>query len=169
MLHEHFVKDFPDHRIRFQPIVPGELKKQLAEGNLTEVKFVRHRVPRDITTVIGPVGTDQTTGTMSLVVRFDEDGIVPETLRRFVDRQRGTESILELQGITFPYDNVKIKVSLHGKERTMDLGAPDKIRPSYEVTDQVEISPAGHPKFASISEVARELLDDVKVVLYGKP
>jgi len=74
---------------------------------------------------------------------------------------------LELEETRFQYDNVKIKVNVLGKERTMDLADPKRIRVTLDVTDQVKFSPAGHPTFKSISEVAKEYLEDLKSELYG--
>jgi hypothetical protein len=162
MIHEQCIEEFPDVRIRFNPVIPAELRKELEKSNVCEVVFIHHRVPRDIATMIGRSGTAQTTGKMRLSVRFEEDGVAPEAIRRFLDKKRGLDSTLELEGLEFPYEDVKIKVRMQGKERTMNLGAADKIRPSYEITDQVKISSAGHPTFESISAVAKDLLGDLK-------
>jgi hypothetical protein len=167
MLHEQFVRDFPDDRLRFHRIIPEDVRKQLAKAPLSEVRFIRHRMPSDLATVIGRAGTKQTTGTMDLVMRFKDDGIAPEAVRRFFDKKRGAESVLELEGIEFPYDNVKIKVKLNGKEHTVDLGDPDRLRANFDVTDEVTRSTAGHPTFGSISRVAKEKLSAIKAVLYG--
>jgi hypothetical protein len=167
MLHEQFVRDFPDDRLRFHRIIPEDVRKQFANAPLSEVRFIRHRMPSDLATVIGRTGTKQTTGTMDLVMRFKDDGIGREAVQRFFDKRRGLDSVLELEGVEFPYDNVKIKVKLNGKEHTVDLGDPDRLRASFDVTDQITRSMAGHPTFESISTVAREKLLAIKAVLYG--
>lgn len=167
-LHESFVHDYPDHRLKMAQIVPDKLLRELQseETKLTEIRFIRHRVPRDITTVLGPTGTEQTTGTMELVVR-PKQSVVAQAFRRYVDSHRGVGCILELEETRFRYDNVKIKVEVHGKERTMDLADPKRIRATFDITEDVRFSPAGHPTFKSISDVAKELLEDLKDELYG--
>jgi len=167
-LHEPFVKQYPDYRIQMTPIVPEKLIQEFQneQAEATEIRFIRHRVPRDISTLLGPDGTEHTTGTMELVLRPREP-VLMQAFRRYIDERRGRENILELEETRFQYDNVKIKVKVHGKERTMDLADPKRIRPTFDVTDQVRLSAAGHPSFKSISDVAKALLDDLKDELYG--
>jgi hypothetical protein len=167
-LHESFVGDYPDHRLKMAQLVPDKLLRQLQseDTKLTEIKFIRHDIARDITTVLGPAGTEQTAGTMELIVR-PKQPVIARAFRQFVDRNRGTGSILELEETRFQYDNVKIKVEIDGKERTMDLADPKKIRATFDITADVKFSPTGHPTFKSISDVAMELLEDLKGELYG--
>ena len=107
---------------------------------------------------------------MRLTMRLDEDGAVAsESVRAFFEKRRGTETVLELEGVEFPYDSVKIKVKVNGKEHTMDLANPDRLRASFDITDEIERANTGHPTFASISRVAKEKLDSIKTVLYGGP
>jgi len=90
-----------------------------------------------------------------------------QAFRRYIDQHRNVASVLELEETRFQYDNVKIKVNVHGKERTMDLADPKRIRATFDITDEVKLSSAGHPTFKSISEVAKEYLEDLKDELYG--
>jgi hypothetical protein len=167
-LHESFVHGHPDHRLKISQIVPEKLIQELQgeDAKLTEIKFIRHRVARDITTVIGPGGTQQTTGTMELIVR-PKQPVISRAFREFVGRNREAGGILELEETRFQYDNVKMKVEIHGKERTVDLDDPKRIRATFDVTENIKLSPAGHPTFKSISEAANELLDDLRNELYG--
>ncbi len=170
MLHEQFIKEYPDDRIRYHRIVPEDLRKELATAPLSEITFIRHSIPRDLATVIGRKASKQTKGTMRLTMRLDEDGAVAsESVRAFFEKRRGTETVLELEGVEFPYDSVKIKVKVNGKEHTMDLANPDRLRASFDITDEIERANTGHPTFASISRVAKEKLDSIKTVLYGGP
>ena len=162
-LHDPFVRRFPNERLRMTPLISEKLVQEMEKNKeVSEVKFVRHSVPRDLTTVIGPAGTEQTTGTMDLVFRIREHNVAVAAIRRFVDSHRGTDNILELEKTRFPWDNVKIKVKSNGKERTMDLGDPNRLRASYDVTDQMEWQSSGYPTFDSISKAAREILSGLK-------
>jgi hypothetical protein len=49
----------------------------------------------------------------------------------------------------------------------MDLANPDRLRASFDITDEIERASTGHPTFASISRIAKEKLDSIKAVLYG--
>lgn len=168
-LHELFTCEFPNQRLQMRQIVPEEFYRQLEseETKLSEVRFVRHRLATDITTVIGPAGTDQTSGTMELALKIKEQGVGVEAIKRYFDRHRAAGSVLELEGTRFPYDSVKIRVTFRGKERTVDLSNPKSMRAAFDITNQVTFSAAGHPTFVSISGVAKGILSDIKDELYG--
>jgi hypothetical protein len=168
MLHQEFVKEFPNDRIRYNRIVPDTLKKELEKAPVSEVRLIRHSIPKDLAIAVGPKGSKQVEGTMSLSMKFHEDSfIASETARTFFEGRRGTDRVLELEGLEFPYESVKIKVKLNGKEHTMDLANPDRLRASFDVTEEIDRSTAGHPTFESLSKVAKEKLEAVKAVLYG--
>lgn len=168
MLHEEFVKEFPNDRIRYHRIVPDALRKELEKAPVSEIRLLRHSMPKDLAIAIGPKGSKQASGTMTLLMKFHEDGaIAPEAARAFFGKGRGTEKVLELEGLEFPYDSVKIKVKFNGKEHTMDLANPDRLRASFDVTDEIQRSRTGQPTFESLSRVAQEKLEAIKAVLYG--
>lgn len=162
ILFESFTARFADLRLEFKPLVPDELLKKLTgeEAKGSEIRFVRHKAPRDITSVVGRGGTDTSTGSVELVMKFKEDGFRLRAVERAL--QRGNrDGMLELEDVKFAYDNVKVKVKLGGKERTVDLGQPGNLRPTVEITDQVKFY-GGHPTFGSLSEAAHELLSQMK-------
>jgi hypothetical protein len=161
-LNESFNRDFNDCRLHMNAYAPEALYRQLEREEVSEVRFIRHRVPRDITTLIGKNSSEETHGTMDVVFRFHESGLRVAAIQRFIDEHRGTDNIFELEETRFRYDNVKIKVKFRGKERTMDLGDPERLRPAFDITEDLKWSPAGHPTFASISNAAQELLSDLK-------
>lgn len=162
-LHDPFVRDFPGHRLHLSQVVPEKLFRQLEAEEVSEMHFIRHRASRDITTAIGRKATIQTSGTMNLAVKF-KDRMSMEAVRRFYENHRGTESVLEFDdGDTrFPFEQLKVKIKFRGKERTMDLGDPTKMRGSVDVTDQMKWSESGHPTFSSIAKAAKDLLLDLK-------
>ena len=165
VLHNLFTVQFPGYRMQFDPLVPDELLRKLtgeaAKG--TEIRFIRHKAPHDLTSVIGRGGTDTSAGSIDLVMKFKEDGFLVRALERALRQKQG---ILELEDLTFAYDNVKIKVKLGGKERTVDLGHPGKLRPTMEITDEVKFH-AGNPTFASLPAAAHDLLSDMKQRMEG--
>lgn len=168
ILFELFIARFPDLRLEFKPLVPDELLDKLSddEARGSEIRFLRHKPPRDITSIVGRGGTDTTAGTIELVMKFKEDGFLLRAVERALQRA-DRDGILELEDLTFQYDNVKIKVKLGSKERTVDLGQPGNLRPTVEITDQVKWY-RGHPTFNSVSAAAHELLSEMKARLDGQ-
>jgi hypothetical protein len=54
-----------------------------------------------------------------------------------------------------------IKVKLGRNTRTVDLSETGKIRPYYDIDDEVEKDSTGHPVFSSISAIAISMIDDI--------
>lgn len=67
--------------------------------------------------------------------------------------------VAELAG--FDFDQVKVKVDVDGRSRTMDLSNPEGIRAQYDVTAEIDLDDTGHPDFDSIDAAARDILEEL--------
>ena len=70
---------------------------------------------------------------------------------------RNVDELIELQD--FDYENVKVELDVAGSRRTLDLSDVMKLRAHYDITGDLDIGPDGHPVFASIDEIAKEMMD----------
>jgi len=113
------------------------------KGKASEVRFIRHDLATDVTALIGPHATEQGSGSMELIVRLSTDGGLVSAIKDYIGRHQGKGSVLELQNTRFQFDDVKIKMKLRGKERTVNLADPSKIKASFDVTDDVARGPNG--------------------------
>lgn len=157
---EPFGRDFPDFSLRMHQLAPDKLIRELERQEVSEIRFIRHSAPSDITALLTRKATKQSAGTMDLVIRLKERGLrVPAMRRLFEERQ---DKVLEFEGTRFAYESVKIKVELRGKERTIDLDDPGKLRAAFDINEEVEWARTGHPTFESISKAAKSLLADIK-------
>ncbi len=168
MLRSEFDRDYPEQRLRLKPYVPKELVDQVNKSPVAQVRFAKYKAPSDLASeVLGRKTPVE--GTMELIIKFREDSVTPQTIRNFLNKHQGGESVLELEGLEFPYDHVKIQVNINGKRRTMDVADPTKLRPSFDVTEQLAPMGAnGHPRFAAISQIAKEIMSDINSVLYPR-
>jgi hypothetical protein len=166
-----FTEEFPEYRLVVNPVVPQGLIDQYvgADAEMTEIRFIRHSLSSDISARLSASGREKG-GTMELVVKLKEKGGFPfrSNVRRVLNGQRELQNMIELEEIRFPYDNVKIKVRVGGKDRVVDLGHPERLRAEYDVTEDLKFSPSGHPTFESIAKAAHDLLADHLAVIYGE-
>ncbi len=135
---------------------------------MQEIRFIRHSLSSDITDAMGD--GNQARGSMELVVKIKSAQRFPfeRRIRRCLNGKRKVQELIELEETRFVYDNVKIVVKVGGRDRTVDLGNPKRLRATFDVTDRVQIGRGGHPRFESISEVAHEIMHDLENQLYGK-
>lgn len=91
---------------------------------------------------------------------------MPSVVRDYVARKRRTKSVFAVEGAEFTYDEVTMKVNMNGKERTIDVGDPNKIRPRFDL-DNLSFGADGHPTFDSVSAAAHDILNDINASLYG--
>ncbi len=62
----------------------------------------------------------------------------------------------------FDYNVIKAELEINGKRKIIDLTNPYRLRSYYDVTNDVEIAPNGHPTFRSIDIAAAELLEKLE-------
>jgi len=166
-LHDSFSQRFDHHRLQITSLIQESVVDELNKGKASEVRFIRHELASDVAALIGPRTTVQQAGSMELVVRLNADGGLVSAIRQFISQSQEAGSVLELEETRFQYDDVKVKTKLRGKERTVNLAEPNKIRASFDVTEEVSKGPSGHPRFQSISQVARSLLADFQATMVG--
>jgi hypothetical protein len=169
-LDKSFQKSHAEYRLAINPVVPEGAIEQYVGTNATmmEIRFIRHSLSSDITGALGK--GKQSKGTMELAVRLKDADRFPfrGNIRNYIDGKRKLQNLIELEEVRFPYDNVKIKMRVDGKETLVDLGHPERLRAAFDVTEKITYSPAGHPLPESISEVAHGIMDDLMTAKYGE-
>ena len=64
-----------------------------------------------------------------------------------------------------PFQKAKAKVSLNGKTRSVGIFGDNGNAGAFDITEDVDFSTSGHPKFASIDTIADDILSDTCEVL----
>jgi len=164
-LDAYFREDNPGFRLRFSPLVPRQLfDLYLKKGRLIRVRLVKYGAPSDIADKFDK-GHNETEVTTEIRITAHRGGTVPllQRLRPVLDGRKDASEFIQLRSIE--YDTVKIELEISGTRRTINLDNPDSLRATTDVTQEVDITSNGHPDFASIDRVAREILADVNKAL----
>ena len=161
---------FPDYRLIVNPIVPSGLLEQYTgkDAKMAEIRFIRHSLSSDIAAHLTG-GTKQTRGSMELVVKFKEANQFPfqTNIRRYLSGKRGLQELIGLEETKFAYDNVKIMMRSEGKPKVIDLGHPERLRATFDVTDEISFLQSGHPDPNAMSRAAHRILDDLRAIKNG--
>lgn len=164
-LDTYFKKNYADFSVEFNPLFHREiLKLLLDEGLVTKIRFIKYELPKDIADAYADeANLKKDEGTTELVVKIKnkkKGAFLNKKLKNFINNQGNVKEFLEITD--FQYDNVKVEINFKGKTKTINLSDYDKVRPGYDVTEDVEFGDKGHPKFESIDLLARDIIDTVK-------
>ena len=159
---------FPDVRLDIRPLVPQQWIDQfLRNGRIVRIRLIRFGIPSDIADRYD-VGHEEEEGNVEFRITAKRGREIP-LVNRIRDVLAGDLQLprfLEVRG--FQYDDVKVELELGGRRRTIDLLHPDHFWPSTDVTDEVELDDDRQPVFASIDEIARSLVSDVRRSMVGR-
>ena len=152
---------FVDSKVQAEinPLVPQQLIDQyLQGGRLTKVRFIRFAIPSDVTDAFDAGGHVEEDGRVELVISARRNRSIPllGPIRDVVTHKRRVNEMIELRD--FDYDNVKVELEIGGSRRTLDLSNITKLRANYDITRELKVGTNGHPVFASIDAIAKDLM-----------
>lgn len=167
----HLTSYFKSHHINlqldFDPFVSVQLARAFIDrGSIREFSLIRYNLPSDIAEKFGMIGHEEDIMSIELRIKARKNSFLPlnNKVKSFVDnRNARIFSVRELDDLGFDGDHKsKMKVTLGGNTRTVDLGDTGQIRPYYDIDNEVEKDVSGHPVFSSIDEIARNLINDLR-------
>jgi len=170
---ERFLKDiFDDIKIELSVLVSQELaKKFIDQGNIKEISLRRYNLPADIISKLGfnISPNDLLSVEFKLVSKPHKWFNLRNKVKSFISNPDGRFfDVNELNGLGFNNDSkTKLKISLNGTYRTIDLSDTGEIRPYYDINDEVKKMPNGHPQFRSIDDIAKNFLKDFEDEVYS--
>jgi len=160
--------------LNMAPLIPRDIVHQLLEqGRIAKIRLVRYEIPPDIADAVYQDGYSRRGGRMELVIQANRGGRlgigekVSNFLQSFLRGEKQISDFMEIQG--FDYQNVKLEIAIGGGRRTVDFVHLDKIRPQYNITDDVTME-NGKLVFESIDRVATEMMKDfLKGIGFAEP
>lgn len=168
-----FIKDFRKYFndkfgnliIDFSPVITKSLaKKFVEEGAIKTIILRRYDLPANLE---DKFGLSNHRGVASLEIRVVAKSrrFLPfnERIKKFINNKNA--ELFDLPGLSGlgidgNHESSAV-IKLGNSLRTIDLSETGEIRPYFDVTEDVEIQTDGHPKFDSIDEVAKKLLNDL--------
>ena len=149
-------------RVGVNPLVPPQLiEEYLQNGRLTNIRFIRFRLPSDLADAYDTGGHEEIGGTAELVVRPKRGQSIP-LVNKIRDVLAGRIKIKEMVELpNHEFDNVKVEIDVMGSKKTLDLSDVMKMRTNVDITSDVRIKDDGHPEFDSIDSIAQNLLNSL--------
>lgn len=159
-------RQFPELRLRIQPLVDAQQFMAFLKGRVEEVRFTRFGIPHDFTDAYDS-GHNEVEGSVELVVKARKRKHLPINgrLLQFATGKKELANLIALHDINFDYDDIKVKTKVGKSRRTVDLANPARIRSYHDISGEVQLGKDGHPKFDSIHKLALNLLKQTKKAL----
>tara|TARA_R110001592_G_scaffold121046_3_gene326064 strand:+ start:2904 stop:3851 length:948 start_codon:yes stop_codon:yes gene_type:complete len=158
---------FPDLVLDFQQFISKALANHWIEnGGISEFSLVSHELPSDSSDRLGLKGYESEVKTIQLKMSAKSvfGKYLNKRVKNYIDNPNNVFfDIKELSGFGLNGDKVKKKVQLtmDGNIRTIDLSDTGKMRPYYDIDNQVKKNADQHPDFESIDEIAKKLVADL--------
>ena len=144
--------------LEVNPILDANLASQwLEKGRLVNITLVRQELPSDIADYVDNSNLPRPEireAHMGLQIKRNSS-FTQAWKDKINDALTGRSNIKEIIEIpNFDPDTVRVEIVVDGAHRTVDLANVAKIRAYFNITDEVEIGPNGHPIFTSINAIA---------------
>ncbi len=169
-LTEFFKGRYENLMLDFDPFISRGLAQAFIDnGNIREFSLTRYNLSSDIADNLGMRGHAEDIMSISISIKAKRNSSLPigNKVRRFVENPNARIFTLrELDSLGFNGDHKsKMKVQLGNDTRTIDLADSGQIRPYYDIDNDVQKHPSGHPVFDSINDIAKGLLNDLIIEL----
>lgn len=155
-----FNKSFPKYRMHLNQLIPEDIIDRLLSGGpVASLAFVKFGIPKNLEDAIDQPHTEKKFRTELVVSAKGGFGNKIKSLVRKASK-KNQKKIVEIIG--FEYDFTKAVIDLGGgKTRTINLLDLSRIRPKYELSDEVEFGLDGHPTSKTLDAFADDLMLDL--------
>ena len=153
-------------QLDFEPFVSRQLAQAFIDrGSIREFSLTRYNLPSDVAEKLGMVGHEEDIMSIELRIKAKKNRFLRlnNRVKLFVNNSNARIfTVRELDKLGFDGTHKsKMKVTLGGNTRTVDLGDTGQIRPYYDIDKDVVKDVSGHPVFTSIDQIARDLINDL--------
>jgi hypothetical protein len=160
-LEDYFNDAYPDYRLSISAIVPEEYIKDVVAGGIKSITCIKYSVPQDIADDLGFEDHVENGATLELSIKAKKDGEleIAKWMRSLGEDWNQRGRMVEINGIE--YNDVKLKVKVGNKTKTVQLSELDKIKMAIDVSDEIQLGSNGHPILESIRKSATEITQTV--------
>jgi hypothetical protein len=150
---DRFRGEYDKHILDLNPLVPEEAVREFLErGQVQKVRFIKHGISPDVADKLSGIAR-QRKGEIEYSIAMHEKGWL--RLDSIMDYLEGQRHLRDVYEVDVEYDNVKIEVEMGDRQRTLDLGHPDRFKASFDVTrDIAEGRTASQPLPVSVRSAA---------------
>lgn len=165
-LKEYFDKTYPQIKVELNALFPKDyLKNFFADGNIKQLRFIKHGVVDDIADRIDGNGISENIGFVEYVVKAKRKKNLPVNSKiwNMLDKGKNVNEMFEITN--FDYDNIKVEISINNITKTINMSNIESINGSYNVTEEIDYGSNGHPTFKSISNISKEYAESFLISL----
>lgn len=144
--------------LEINPILDANLASQwLERGRVVNIALVRQELPSDVADYLDSSNLPHPEikeAQLSLQIKRNSGftRIWKEKINNVLVGRSNVKEIIEVP--SFEPDTVRVEIVIDGARRVIDLVNSARIRAYYNVTDEVDLGPNGHPVFTSIDAIA---------------
>lgn len=153
-----FDRSYTTHFIEINSLIPEEVIDEfLAGGRLAELRLIRYTLPTDIANALGRAHEEEECQVeLSIKAKRDISLRIRDRAHEALHGRRRVSEIVEVAG--FEYSDAKLVIEIGGQQRTLNLADLSKLRPTYNISDEIELGEDGHPTFESLCEAGDNLI-----------
>jgi hypothetical protein len=159
IIRDYFGSKFDKHTLDIAPMVPDFVfKRYLTKGTPKSVTFVKNSIPADYADRVAGKRKEMK-GSVEVTIKSSEGSFFrPQKLAE-------AASVGKIASVytfdEFEPDQVKMKIDVGGKTRTINLNNQANLRASFDVTEKVNEDKSGYPNKKDVSAAAQEILVEV--------
>jgi len=157
-----FSGNHPDHLVVVNHLAPSEVFEayQKQDGEIKQITFTSFQLPKTIEDRFGVGGHKEEDVYVEFKIKAKRNSKIPawESIQQYFKGKNRFNSLVEIPN--FKAASIKVEVNVSGRSRTLNLTDRDKIRANYDISTEVDTDRNGHPKFSSIDELAKGILDE---------
>jgi len=159
MLNNYWQVTTPDHLLAIARFVPTSVMESLTNGGVKEISVTTHTLPQDLADRFMLGGAKKSVAKVELRVTAKKGSVFTMNAASWLKKleKEGTK-ILEVPDET---PTIRVKVDYKGRKRMYDLQKMDVVAPYVDISEDVEHTRRGHPRFASINDYCVELRDEL--------
>jgi hypothetical protein len=156
-----FRKKFPGLEIEFNAEIMEELAREYLEnGRLIKIGFIKYDIPSDFADYVAE-GASEEIAYSEYSIHAKRSGSIPfkDDIKKMFGKKTDLKRTLEIK--SFEYDTVKMNLEINGQKRTLNIDDLANIRSYINIDNDVRKMENGHPEYASILEIAKNLYEEL--------
>ncbi len=154
---------FPDLRLEINQIMPKHLLNlYLDKGEITEIHFVKYKIPSDIFDAFDLEHIEKDYETLFLVKGKVLNKIKGKIIDMFAKSEN--KNLNEFIEIDHPdFEDIKVNFVIDGKHRLMSISHPFSRGVIWNISNNPELKfdDDGHPTFNSIDAISKDFSSDI--------
>lgn len=151
--------------LKINPLTSKSAIQHLQKGEVKEIRFINHKLNSDLADKVNGDKSSQE-GKFEVVVKPKRG--FRHIVDKFVNYLEGDDSkgdIYEI--INMKFDEIKTKIEINGRERTISISRSNLIKASIDITDDIKFSDDGVQDHVETVTLIKSIIVDLSQTLGG--